>query len=72
VLLQAWSGATPLQAAVLLAVRLVGSVVIPTGRDRDARNSPPRSQPKSPAAGHLRFFRQTPAVLGLFLLNRQR
>ncbi|MGA2868107.1 MAG: hypothetical protein ABSF34_02965, partial [Verrucomicrobiota bacterium] len=46
-----------LRAAVLLAVGFVGSFL--TARSGDARNSPPRPQPKSPAAGHLRFFRQS-------------
>jgi hypothetical protein len=50
-------GAKTLRAAVLLAVGFVGTFL--TAHYGDARNSPPRPQPKSPAAGHLRFFRQS-------------
>src|ERR1700679_2024465 len=56
-----------LRAAVLLAVGFVGSFL--TARSGDARNSPPRPQPKSPAAGHLRFFRQSLRILGDFMYN---
>ena len=56
-----------LRAAVLLAVGFVGSFL--TARSGDAQNSPPRPQPKSPAAGHLRFFRQSLRILGDFMYN---
>ena len=45
------------RATVLLPVRIVGSFL--TARCGDARNDPPRAQPKSLAALHFRFFRQT-------------
>jgi len=44
-------------AAVLLPVRFVGPYL--TARFGDARNGPPRAQPKSLVAGQFRFFRQT-------------
>jgi len=44
-------------AAALLPVRFVGPLL--TARCGDARNGPPRAQPKSLAAAHFRFFRQT-------------
>jgi len=44
-------------AAALLPVRFVGPLL--TARCGDARNGPPRAQPKSLAADHFRFFRQT-------------
>ena len=44
-------------AAALLPVRFVGPFL--TARFGDARNGPPRAQPKSLAAAHSRFFRQT-------------
>ena len=50
-------GAKTLRAAALLPVGFVGSFL--TAPYGDARNSPPRPQPKSLAAGHLRFFRQS-------------
>jgi transposase len=54
-------GAKTLRAAVLLSVGFVGSVL--TARSGDARTSPPRPPPKSPAAGHLPFFRPAPRFL---------
>jgi len=44
-------------AAVLLPVRFVGPLL--TAHGGYARNVPPRAQPKSLAAAHFRFFRQT-------------
>jgi hypothetical protein len=38
---------------------------VTAARCGDARNPPPRPQSKSPAAGYLRFFRQSPRVQGL-------
>ena len=46
-----------LRAAGLLAVDCVGSVL--TARCGDARTSPPRPRPKSPAAASLRIFRRS-------------
>ena len=50
--------AKTLRAARLLPVAGVGSLLIPTCRDGDARNSPPWPRPKSAAAGPPLIFRQ--------------
>src|SRR5690348_14342935 len=55
--------AKTLRAAALLPVAFVGSVLIPTRRDGDARTSPPRPPPKSLAAAPSRIFRQALSFL---------
>ena len=56
--------AKTLRAARLLSVAGVGSLLIPTRRDGDARNSPSRpAGPKSAAAGPLLIFKQALIIL---------